>query len=70
MKLRLIPDWKQAYKFLSIQFSVLLGVLSLAYVYLPEIRTYLPETWSAWISLAIIIGRVIDQQVKEGNRAQ
>lgn len=61
MKLRLIEDWKSAYKFLSVWVAAVLGLLATAYEYLPSVQTYLPEGWVKWFALLIIAARVIHQ---------
>jgi len=63
----LIPEWKQAWKFLSVQMAVVLAFLNTAYVYLPMMKEYLPESWVSGFAVIIIIARVIqakaDQEV-------
>ncbi len=61
MKVKLIDDWKDSWKFLSIQLAAALALLDTAYEYLPAVQSYLPEGWVKWIALAIIVGRVIKQ---------
>lgn len=61
MKVKLIDDWKDSWKFLSVQLATALALLDTAYEYLPAVQTYLPEGWVKWIALAIIVGRVIKQ---------
>ena len=62
MKAKLIEDWKQSWKFLSVQLAVALALLDTAYEYLPAIQSYLPVGWVKWMALAIIVGRIIKQQ--------
>ena len=61
MKAKLIDDWKDSWKFLSVQLAAALALLDTAYEYLPAVQTYLPEGWVKWLALAIIVGRVIKQ---------
>jgi hypothetical protein len=61
MKVKLIDDWKDSWKFLSIQLAAALALLDTAYEYLPAVQSYLPEGWVKWIALAIIVGRVVKQ---------
>lgn len=58
----LIEDWKQSWKFLSVQLAAALALLDVAYEYLPAAQSYLPEGWVKWIALAIIVARVIKQR--------
>jgi hypothetical protein len=61
MKVKLIDDWKDSWKFFSVQLAAALALLDTAYEYLPAVQTYLPDGWVKWIALAIIVGRVIKQ---------
>jgi len=67
MKLRLIENWRSAWRWASVQLAALLAIASAAYVYLPAMQLYLPETWVTWAALAIIVARVIQQG---GSKAQ
>lgn len=62
MRVKLIEDWKQSWKFLSVQLAAALALLDVAYEYLPAVQTYLPEGWVKWIALTIIVARVIKQR--------
>jgi hypothetical protein len=62
MKVKLIEDWKQSWKFLSVQLAAALALLDVAYEYLPAVQTYLPEGWVKWVALTIIVARVIKQR--------
>lgn len=62
MKAKLIEDWRQSWKFLSVQLAAALALLDIAYEYLPAVQTYLPEGWVKWMALSIIVARVIKQR--------
>lgn len=62
MRVKLIEDWKQSWKFLSVQLAAALALLDVAYEYLPAVQSYLPEGWVKWIALAIIVARIIKQR--------
>lgn len=62
MKAKLIEDWKQSWKFLSVQLAAALALLDVAYEYLPAVQSYLPEGWVKWMALAIIVARTIKQR--------
>ena len=62
MKVKLIEDWKQSWKFLSVQLAAALALLDVAYEYLPAVQSYLPEGWVKWIALTIIVARIIKQR--------
>lgn len=54
----LIPEWQKAYKFLSVQLSAFLVVLSSVYEYLPAIQQYIPGWWIPFIAGLVIVARV------------
>lgn len=61
--MKLIPDWRDAWRFLSIQLAAAIAVLAAAYDYLPVIRDYVPEGWVKWAALLVIAGRIMHQSV-------
>lgn len=69
MKVKLIEDWKQSWRFLSVQLAAALALLDVAYEYLPAVQSYLPEGWVKWIALTIIVARVIKQRNGATNAA-
>jgi len=69
MKVKLIEDWKQSWRFLSVQLAAAQALLDVAYAYLPAVQSYLPEGWVRWIALTIIVARVIKQRNGATNAA-
>ena len=63
MKLRLVPDWRHAWRFLSVQLAAVIALLATAYDYLPAIRDYVPEGWVKWAASLIIAARVMNQRL-------
>ncbi|MGS5089051.1 DUF7940 domain-containing protein [Hydrogenophaga sp. A37] len=66
MNLKLIPDWKLAWRFLSVQAAVLLALLSAVQgEVLPLVAPLFPERYwpyvSGGIALAIVVLRVVSQ---------
>lgn len=61
MKFQLIEEWRSAYKYVSIQLAALLALLVSLEPFLPQITTYLPSHWQAYLSIAILVARVIQQ---------
>lgn len=59
--MNLIPDWKKAHKFLTVQLTAALGMLALAYDYLPALREYMPEGWMKYAFGVILVARLIKQ---------
>lgn len=73
MKINLIPEWRQAWKFASVQLTALLALLLSLEPLVPQITAYLPPHWAAYLSGAILLARVIQQAttaVKESNDVQ
>lgn len=62
MTLKLIENWRSAWRMLSVQAAALLAVLAAAYDYLPTLQTYLPEGWVKYAALVVILARVVKQE--------
>lgn len=61
MKQVLVDNWKNAWKWLSIQLAALLVIMDVLAQNLPAVAAYLPEGWVKWLGIAIIVARVINQ---------
>jgi hypothetical protein len=64
--MRLVPDWRESWKWLSMRFTALIIALPVAWMAVPdEVKAYLPDEWKPWIMVAlgvcVFVGRVIDQ---------
>lgn len=59
----LIPDWRDAWRFLSVQAAAAVALLATAYDYLPAVREYLPEGWVKWAALLVIAARILNQRM-------
>lgn len=57
-----IEGINQAWKLASVQLAALLTIVSVAYEYLPVLQANLPDGWSKWFGVAIIVGRIIQQK--------
>jgi hypothetical protein len=66
--MKLIEDWKTAYRYMTVQLAALLGILSVAWEYVPQFQAYLDPAMVKWLALAMLIARVI-QQGKPGQGA-
>jgi hypothetical protein len=69
-KLKLHSDWRQAWKWYSVQAMAALAGLPLAYMALPaDWQAAIPDSWKAAavgvVLLAGVVGRVIDQKPQE-----
>ena len=64
--MKLIPDWRQAWKWFSVQAFAVIIMLPMIWASLPaDAKAYLPDAWKPWLMVALavagILGRIIDQ---------
>lgn len=64
--MHLVPDWRSAWRWFSVQALAVIAALPLAWASLPpEVTEWVPPAWRMPIIVALaicgIIGRVIDQ---------
>lgn len=60
--MKLIENWRNAWRMLSVQAAALLGIVAAAYEYLPALQAYLPEGWVKYAALLVILARVVKQE--------
>ena len=70
MKLKPVPDWRQAWRWLSIQFPVINTAFLATWALLPaKFQDSLPLPWVLGIAIALLVlgvaGRLIDQTPKD-----
>lgn len=67
MKLKLVEDWKKAYKWLSVQFMALLLVLPEAWQYVPPgVKEALPPHFLSGLSTAIVVAAILGRMIHQG----
>ncbi len=59
--MKLVPDWRDAWRWLSVQLAAATALLATAYDYLPAVRSYLPEGWVKWAAILFIAARILHQ---------
>jgi hypothetical protein len=64
--MKFIPDWRDSWKWFSVQALVIIAMLPLVWAALPaDAKALLPDGWEPWVLFALalsgIIGRLIDQ---------
>lgn len=59
--MKLIEDWKTAYRYLTVQLAALLTLLAGLYEYFPQAREYLDPAWIKYVGPVLLIARVIQQ---------
>jgi hypothetical protein len=65
--MHLIPDWRQAWRWFSVQFLAIIMVVPLVWASLPaDAKAFLPDAWEPWVLTTLaacgILGRIIDQK--------
>lgn len=68
--MRLVPDWREAWKWFSVQALTIIMVLPLVWAGLPsDAKSWIPESWHIPIIVFLgaggIAGRLIDQKPKD-----
>lgn len=68
-KPKLIPEWRQAWKFWTVQLGIVFSIAAGLYAELPELREYLsPQAFarlSGILAFIAILARVIQQRGKK-----
>lgn len=59
--MKLIENWRSAWRMLSVRVAALLALVAAAYDYLPALQTYLPEGWVKYAALLVIAARLVKQ---------
>jgi hypothetical protein len=71
--MKLIPNWKKAWKFTSVQVAALLTVLAFLQAGLPDLQTLISADLYAYVNfglgLLVILARVWKQSMEEANGA-
>lgn len=59
MKIQLIPDFKEAYKYATVLLGTIVTVLAGLEAYMPDMVAFLPPVWIPYATGAIVFARVI-----------
>ena len=64
--MKLVPDWKESWRWFSVQVLAVLAALPLVWVALPaDVKGYLPDSLEPWVLFVLaaggIVGRLVDQ---------
>lgn len=67
LKPKLIADWHQAWRWLSVQFIAVAAALQASLLLFPDvIRAYIPDNWMHVIAISLlaaaVLGRLVDQK--------
>lgn len=66
-KLEMIPDLKDAWKFLSVQAATLVLLLDISYDQLPALRAVLPENVMPYTVGIVILARIVQWRQKHSD---
>lgn len=65
--MRMVSDWRRAWRWYSSQAFAALAVLPAVWVSLPpDLKSYVPEAWMPWIVSAVAIGGLIGRLIDQG----
>lgn len=64
MKVQMVARWREAWKWGSVRWALLLAAVAGLETQLPTLAAYLPEYWVSIMALAIIAARVLLVQVR------
>lgn len=67
--MRLIENWRRAWRMLSVQLSAAIVLLAAAEPYLPQLRDVLPDHWYAAMAVLVIVARLVKQPKLEASNA-
>lgn len=57
----MIPEWKKAWRFASVQLAAVLIALDLLAQYQPELKELIGDEYARYLGVAIIVARVMRQ---------
>lgn len=65
--MKLVPDWRSAWRWLSVQALAVIALLPVVWPTLPpQVTGWVPEEWRPWIIVLLavggIAGRLVDQK--------
>lgn len=64
-----VPDWREAWKWWSVQIPTLLAALGPAWLMLPqELKDQIPVDWLPYISPVVLIGIVVARVIDQGDQ--
>lgn len=71
MKIRLVEDWRKAYKWFSVHVMAWGAVVTAAYLEAPaEFKAAIPQEWVSRISIAMLVLGVVVRLLKQDTKAE
>lgn len=65
--MKIIRNWRKAWRMLSVQLAALIVAVAAAEPFLPQLREVLPPNWYAFAAGAVIVARLVAQPKVEGD---
>lgn len=59
--MKLVKNWRQAWRMYSVQLSALIVVLATMETFLPQLQTLLPPKVYAGLGVAVMVARILQQ---------
>lgn len=64
MNVKLVARWREAWKWGSVRWALLLAAVAALETQLPTMAAYLPEHWVSFMAVAIIVARLLLVQIR------
>lgn len=62
----LVDDWKQAWKWFSVQALAILALLPIVWPTLPvQVHQWVPDAWKPWIIVALAVGGLVGRLIPQ-----
>jgi hypothetical protein len=65
MRVQLVARWREAWKWGSVRWALLLGAVAALETQLPTLEAYLPQHWVSYMALAVVGARLLLVQAKQ-----
>lgn len=64
--MKLIPDWRSAWRWFSVQALAAIALLPVVWPTLPPTVTeWVPESWRPWIIVALAVGGIVGRLINQ-----
>ena len=78
MKLRIVDDWRDGWRWLSVNFAAAALVLPDLIAYAleawnllpPDLKAALPPTWAQWLAKFLLVGAIFGRFIKQRRSQQ
>ena len=70
MMVKLVEDWRQAWKWLSVWLAAFAGTALEVYEQVPQFKAYIPDATFHHLMSALVVFIIVGRLVKQGPNAQ